>query len=126
MEEEERLETPDHPHSVLQQYWDETELNCSVTCMVLKDTANDRRHLALCHDEFRGPCDLAFSNQNCNGDSHAGYEIPEEAVSKIIHLEFAYYLKPRKVYDLKVSDIRNYSFSEKGLDGVLKKVRRWV
>ncbi|GFW02320.1 hypothetical protein TNCV_1732351 [Trichonephila clavipes] len=23
--------------------------------MVLKDTANDRRHLALCHDEFRRP-----------------------------------------------------------------------
>ncbi|GFT83345.1 uncharacterized protein TNCV_1555601 [Trichonephila clavipes] len=23
--------------------------------MVLKTTANDRRHLALCHDEFRGP-----------------------------------------------------------------------
>ncbi|GFV64246.1 hypothetical protein TNCV_3000111 [Trichonephila clavipes] len=23
--------------------------------MVLKATANDRRHLALCHDEFRGP-----------------------------------------------------------------------
>ncbi|GFU65728.1 hypothetical protein TNCV_5058621 [Trichonephila clavipes] len=24
-------------------------------CMVVKATANDRRHLALCHDEFRGP-----------------------------------------------------------------------
>ncbi|GFX24156.1 hypothetical protein TNCV_2436491 [Trichonephila clavipes] len=23
--------------------------------MVLKATTNDRRHLALCHDEFRGP-----------------------------------------------------------------------
>ncbi|GFX61231.1 hypothetical protein TNCV_3407061 [Trichonephila clavipes] len=23
--------------------------------MVLKATANDRRHVALCHDEFRGP-----------------------------------------------------------------------
>ncbi|GFY26285.1 hypothetical protein TNCV_24831 [Trichonephila clavipes] len=23
--------------------------------MVLKATANDRRHLTLCHDEFRGP-----------------------------------------------------------------------
>ncbi|GFX15751.1 uncharacterized protein TNCV_2132371 [Trichonephila clavipes] len=23
--------------------------------MVFKATANDRRHLALCHDEFRGP-----------------------------------------------------------------------
>ncbi|GFU63123.1 glucose dehydrogenase [Trichonephila clavipes] len=25
--------------------------------------ANDRCHLALCHDEFRGPCDLAFADQ---------------------------------------------------------------
>ncbi|GFV57602.1 uncharacterized protein TNCV_4012461 [Trichonephila clavipes] len=33
----------------------ETELNHSVTCMVLKVTPNDRRHLALCHDEFRWP-----------------------------------------------------------------------
>ncbi|GFX33614.1 hypothetical protein TNCV_1932811 [Trichonephila clavipes] len=23
--------------------------------MVLKATANDKRHLAICHDEFRGP-----------------------------------------------------------------------
>ncbi|GFX77438.1 uncharacterized protein TNCV_2956341 [Trichonephila clavipes] len=29
--------------------------NRTVTCMVLKATANDRRHLALGHDEFRGP-----------------------------------------------------------------------
>ncbi|GFV97846.1 uncharacterized protein TNCV_2021611 [Trichonephila clavipes] len=27
----------------------------SVTRMVLKPTDNDRRHLALCHDEIRGP-----------------------------------------------------------------------
>ncbi|GFW83590.1 hypothetical protein TNCV_2204391 [Trichonephila clavipes] len=29
------------------------ELNCTVTCMVLK--ANDRRTSCPCHDEFRGP-----------------------------------------------------------------------
>ncbi|GFW09544.1 uncharacterized protein TNCV_3996511 [Trichonephila clavipes] len=29
--------------------------NRAVPCKVLKATANDRRHLALCHDEFRGP-----------------------------------------------------------------------
>ncbi|GFT98523.1 hypothetical protein TNCV_1583691 [Trichonephila clavipes] len=29
------------------------ELNCTVTCMVLK--ANDRRTSSPCHDEFRGP-----------------------------------------------------------------------
>ncbi|GFW55927.1 cullin-4A [Trichonephila clavipes] len=45
---------PDHPQGVFPQNWGETELNRSVTCMVLKATAN-RRHLALCHDEFRGP-----------------------------------------------------------------------
>ncbi|GFV56301.1 uncharacterized protein TNCV_1312001 [Trichonephila clavipes] len=34
---------PDHPQGVLPQNWGETELNRSVTCMVLKTTANDRR-----------------------------------------------------------------------------------
>ncbi|GFW50297.1 hypothetical protein TNCV_4697131 [Trichonephila clavipes] len=44
-----------HPQGVLPQNWDETELNRSVTCMVLKATANDRRHIAHYHDEFHGP-----------------------------------------------------------------------
>ncbi|GFW44454.1 hypothetical protein TNCV_1748831 [Trichonephila clavipes] len=34
--------------------------NYTVTSMVLKDTDNDRRHLALYHDEFH---DLAFADQ---------------------------------------------------------------
>ncbi|GFX97635.1 uncharacterized protein TNCV_2841951 [Trichonephila clavipes] len=55
VEGEERWEAPDHPQGVLPQNWGETELNRSVTCLVLNATANDRRHLALCHDEFRGP-----------------------------------------------------------------------
>ncbi|GFU07733.1 uncharacterized protein TNCV_4164281 [Trichonephila clavipes] len=46
------------------QNWGGNEPNRTVTCMVLKATANDRRHLALCHDEFRGPrsglCRSAF------------------------------------------------------------------
>ncbi|GFX57949.1 uncharacterized protein TNCV_3069161 [Trichonephila clavipes] len=46
---------PDHPQGALPLIWGETELNRSVTCMVFKATPNDRRHLALCHDEFRGP-----------------------------------------------------------------------
>ncbi|GFV84576.1 cullin-4A [Trichonephila clavipes] len=50
VEVEERWETPDHPQGVLPLNWGETELNRSVTCMVLKATANDRRHLAHCHD----------------------------------------------------------------------------
>ncbi|GFV05425.1 uncharacterized protein TNCV_226361 [Trichonephila clavipes] len=54
MEEEERCEAPDHPQGVLPQNWRETELNRSVTCMGFKATTNDRRYLALCHDEFRG------------------------------------------------------------------------
>ncbi|GFW55904.1 cullin-4A [Trichonephila clavipes] len=61
-EAEERWEAPDPFHGVLPQNWGETELNSSVTCMVLKGTANDRRHLALCHDEIRG-LDLAFADQ---------------------------------------------------------------
>ncbi|GFV43643.1 uncharacterized protein TNCV_2679441 [Trichonephila clavipes] len=47
VEGEERWEAPDTPQGVLLN-WGETELNRSVTCMVLKVTANDRRHLALC------------------------------------------------------------------------------
>ncbi|GFX01172.1 uncharacterized protein TNCV_4581381 [Trichonephila clavipes] len=55
VEGKEMWEALDHPQGVLPQNWGETELNRSVTCMVLKGTANDRRHQALCHDEFRGP-----------------------------------------------------------------------
>ncbi|GFV93526.1 uncharacterized protein TNCV_1988391 [Trichonephila clavipes] len=50
VEGKERWEAPDHPRGVLPQNWGETELNRSVTCMVLIATANDRRHLDLCHD----------------------------------------------------------------------------
>ncbi|GFU79514.1 uncharacterized protein TNCV_2915741 [Trichonephila clavipes] len=52
---EERWEASDHPQSVLPLNWGGIEPNRTVTYMVLKATANDRRHLALCHDEFRGP-----------------------------------------------------------------------
>ncbi|GFV23999.1 hypothetical protein TNCV_1316531 [Trichonephila clavipes] len=38
--------------------------------------------------------------------------------------ELAYKLRPLRGYDLKVSYTRNYSFFEKGFEGVLKKVRR--
>ncbi|GFS79318.1 uncharacterized protein TNCV_4409681 [Trichonephila clavipes] len=55
VEGEERWEAPDHPEGVIPLNWGETELNRSVPCMVLKATANDRRHLALSHEEFRGP-----------------------------------------------------------------------
>ncbi|GFV68026.1 hypothetical protein TNCV_1873081 [Trichonephila clavipes] len=39
----------------LPQIWCGNEPNHTVTCMVLKATANDKRHLALCHNEFHGP-----------------------------------------------------------------------
>ncbi|GFV90076.1 uncharacterized protein TNCV_4377921 [Trichonephila clavipes] len=50
-----RWEASDPTQGVLLQNRGETELNRSVTCMVLKATANDRRHLALSQDEYREP-----------------------------------------------------------------------
>ncbi|GFV33111.1 uncharacterized protein TNCV_509501 [Trichonephila clavipes] len=55
VEGEERWEAPDHPQGDLPQNWGETELNRSVTCILLKATVNDRRHSAFWHDEFREP-----------------------------------------------------------------------
>ncbi|GFU86391.1 uncharacterized protein TNCV_1417431 [Trichonephila clavipes] len=43
VEREKRWEVPDYSQGVLRQSWGETEQNCTVTCMVLKDTGNDRR-----------------------------------------------------------------------------------
>ncbi|GFW25401.1 uncharacterized protein TNCV_3721291 [Trichonephila clavipes] len=61
VEGKERWEAPDHPWGVvLPQNWGETELNRSVAYMVLKATANDRRHLALMKFEC---LDLAFADQ---------------------------------------------------------------
>ncbi|GFX21789.1 uncharacterized protein TNCV_2310681 [Trichonephila clavipes] len=55
LEREERWEPSDHLQGVLPLNWGGNEPNRTVTCMVLKATANDRRHLELSHDEFRGP-----------------------------------------------------------------------
>ncbi|GFX98299.1 hypothetical protein TNCV_4909421 [Trichonephila clavipes] len=46
----EALTTPRCPSSKLE--WKRAKSYCHL--FVLKATANDRRHLALCHDEFRG------------------------------------------------------------------------
>ncbi|GFT21420.1 uncharacterized protein TNCV_3816801 [Trichonephila clavipes] len=54
VERKERWEASDQPQSVLPLNWGRTEPNRTVSCMVRKATANDRRHLAVCHDEFRG------------------------------------------------------------------------
>ncbi|GFX39025.1 uncharacterized protein TNCV_3426111 [Trichonephila clavipes] len=43
VEEEERWEPPGHPQGVLPLNWGGTEQNRTVTCMVLKAKANDRR-----------------------------------------------------------------------------------
>ncbi|GFX22991.1 uncharacterized protein TNCV_2086991 [Trichonephila clavipes] len=55
VEGKEMREAPDLPQVVHPQNCDENELNRFVINMMLKATANDRRHLALCHDESRGP-----------------------------------------------------------------------
>ncbi|GFV99708.1 speckle-type POZ protein [Trichonephila clavipes] len=56
VEGEERWEPPDHPQRVLPQNWGGTKQNRSLTCMVLKAKANDRRkNVTPCHGEFRRP-----------------------------------------------------------------------
>ncbi|GFV17136.1 hypothetical protein TNCV_3632991 [Trichonephila clavipes] len=55
VEKEGRWEVLTTPRVFSPQNRGETELNHSVTSMVLKATANNRCQLALCHDEFRGP-----------------------------------------------------------------------
>ncbi|GFT86482.1 cullin-4A [Trichonephila clavipes] len=62
MEGEERWEAPDHHQSFLPQNWGETKLNHSVTSMVLKAMANNRRHLAFVMMNFVG-LDLALADQ---------------------------------------------------------------
>ncbi|GFW25559.1 uncharacterized protein TNCV_1308201 [Trichonephila clavipes] len=68
VEGEERWEASDHPQSVLPPNWSGIEPNRTVTCMMLKATANDRRHFAMIN--FVG-LDLAFADQftcrNCGG-----------------------------------------------------------
>ncbi|GFX16567.1 uncharacterized protein TNCV_23381 [Trichonephila clavipes] len=54
VEGEERWEAP-APKGVLPKSWNGTELSHSVTCVVLKTTANCWRHLTLCHNEVRRP-----------------------------------------------------------------------
>ncbi|GFU64146.1 uncharacterized protein TNCV_3745141 [Trichonephila clavipes] len=55
VEREEKREALDPPQSVLFLYWGGTDSNRTVTCMVLKATANDRPDIALYRDEFLGP-----------------------------------------------------------------------
>ncbi|GFX01165.1 uncharacterized protein TNCV_4581311 [Trichonephila clavipes] len=48
-----RWETSDHLQGVLPLNWGRTELNRTVTCIVIRLTTS--MHLTLCHEEFRGP-----------------------------------------------------------------------
>ncbi|GFV26478.1 uncharacterized protein TNCV_3361311 [Trichonephila clavipes] len=58
---------------VLPQNWSGNEPNRTVTCMVLRATANDRRHLSLCHDEFCGPrAHLCRSGGISNNNNYCG------------------------------------------------------
>ncbi|GFT86346.1 cullin-4A [Trichonephila clavipes] len=90
VEGEERWEATDHPQDVLALNWGETEQNYSVTCMVFKATANDRRHLVLSHDEFRG-LDLAFADQSPSGAKTVPYCDEQESknISKLCPLIFS-------------------------------------
>ncbi|GFY12571.1 uncharacterized protein TNCV_2447621 [Trichonephila clavipes] len=69
VEGKERWEASGYTQSVLPQNWGGIDPNRAVTCIVLKATANDRRHLALCRDEFRGPrCGLCRSGGISNNN----------------------------------------------------------
>ncbi|GFU81885.1 uncharacterized protein TNCV_2536941 [Trichonephila clavipes] len=65
------------PQSVLPLNWGGTEPNRTVNWMVFIATANDMRHLALCHDEFRGPrsghCQSGGINNNNNNKKMDDY-----------------------------------------------------
>ncbi|GFV59921.1 uncharacterized protein TNCV_3960361 [Trichonephila clavipes] len=50
--EKEVWEDPDHPHGVLPQNWGGTEPNHTVTCMVLKTKANDRKIITTIGNNF--------------------------------------------------------------------------
>ncbi|GFV29025.1 uncharacterized protein TNCV_1378761 [Trichonephila clavipes] len=69
VEGEERWKASDHPQSVPLN-WGGIEPNRSVTCMVLKATANVMRHLSLCHDEFRGPRSGLCRSGGVSNNSH--------------------------------------------------------
>ncbi|GFU40111.1 uncharacterized protein TNCV_3767761 [Trichonephila clavipes] len=70
VEGEEKWEASNQPQSVLPLNWGGIEPNRTVACMMPKATANDRCHLALCHDEFRGPLsDLCRSSGISNNNN---------------------------------------------------------
>ncbi|GFU44280.1 RNase H domain-containing protein [Trichonephila clavipes] len=85
-ERNERWEAFDHPQSVLPLNWGGTKPNNPVTCMVLKATANDRRHIAHCHNEFRGPrsglCRTGIQRTNSEKTSEATLIVRTEAISE--------------------------------------------
>ncbi|GFW61466.1 hypothetical protein TNCV_347141 [Trichonephila clavipes] len=84
-----RLETPDHPQSVISQNWRRIDLNRTVNCMVLIATAG--LHQDPCRDKFRRPGDEAHfwlngyvNKQNCRIWSEA---TPQVYVETPLHPE---------------------------------------
>ncbi|GFX02610.1 uncharacterized protein TNCV_728641 [Trichonephila clavipes] len=73
VEGEERWKAFDHLQSVLPLNWGGIEPNRTVTCMVLKATANYRRHLALGHDEFCGPRSGLYRSDGIIGNNNKQY-----------------------------------------------------
>ncbi|GFW99769.1 uncharacterized protein TNCV_3419981 [Trichonephila clavipes] len=67
---EKRWGTPEPSQGLLPENWGGNEPNHTVACLGLKATPYDRRHLAPCHDEFRGPrsglCRLGGISNNSN------------------------------------------------------------
>ncbi|GFV51327.1 uncharacterized protein TNCV_3615251 [Trichonephila clavipes] len=80
VEGEKGWEAPDNAQGILLLSWGGTEINHSVTCMVLKATANNMSYLALCHDEFRGPssglCRSGGISNKSNKPLEIGYPDP--------------------------------------------------
>ncbi|GFW38303.1 uncharacterized protein TNCV_1331561 [Trichonephila clavipes] len=70
-----RWKTFVHPQSVLLLNWGAIEPNRTVICMLLKATANDRSHLALCRDKFCGSrSGLCRSGGNSNNNNRIKFE----------------------------------------------------
>ncbi|GFX95957.1 uncharacterized protein TNCV_2085371 [Trichonephila clavipes] len=75
VEKVERWEAPDHPQVSSLKIGAETTQIVLSSVWCSKATAYDRRHLALCHDEFREPrfefCRSAGINNNYNNGRYA-------------------------------------------------------
>ncbi|GFX25272.1 uncharacterized protein TNCV_1274321 [Trichonephila clavipes] len=82
---EERWDAPDHSQDVLPQNWGGIESNRTVICVVLKATDKEMPHLALCHDEFRGPrSGLCRSDKILTTARDLEMEVNEDDIEELI------------------------------------------